>query len=70
MVDPTPSPHPETGTGGNTDVGPGRGSPPGMPRWVRISLVIVVALILLAVIVHLAGGGPGLHSPGPSRHGG
>lgn len=41
-------------------------SPPGMPRWVKLSGIIVVVLILVVVIIQfLTGGehGPGLHSP-------
>ena len=41
------------------------GSPPGMPRWVKIAAVIVGALILLFVILQLTGIG-GEHGPG--RH--
>lgn len=38
---------------------------PGTPRWVKVSGIIVGALILLAVILILAGvGGP----HGPGRH--
>lgn len=39
--------------------------PPGMPRWVRASVVIVVVLaVLLVVVMALSGGehGPGLHT--------
>lgn len=39
--------------------------PPGMPRWVKVSLIIVIALILLFVILKLTGIG-GKH--GPMRH--
>lgn len=39
--------------------------PPAMPRWVKVSLAVVGALILLAVIVKLTGLG-GDHGPG--RH--
>ncbi|CAN7384899.1 hypothetical protein LJR235_002263 [Pararhizobium sp. LjRoot235] len=38
---------------------------PGMPRWVKISGIILCLIILLAVIVAVSGiGGP----HGPSRH--
>ena len=46
-------------------LGTGRGSPPGMPRWVKIAAVIVGALILLFVILQLTGFA-GEHGPG--RH--
>jgi hypothetical protein len=39
-------------------------SPPGMPRWVKLSLILVVVLVLLVVIVMLIAGG----GHGPSRH--
>lgn len=40
-------------------------TPPGVPRWVKISAAIAVALaVMLVVIMALAGGehGPGLHT--------
>jgi hypothetical protein len=40
-----------------------RGSPPGMPRWVKVSGIIVAVLVLLLVIVLLLSGGHG-----PRRH--
>jgi hypothetical protein len=45
-------------TGGAAD----RGSPPGMPRWVKVSGIIVAVLILLIVALLLSGG------HGPRRH--
>lgn len=33
------------------------------PRWVRISTVVAVALVVVFVVVHLAGGGMGGHTP-------
>ncbi|MBN8200048.1 hypothetical protein [Bacillus sp. NTK034] len=51
----------------NNDHGgePTKEMPPGMPRWVKVSLIIVIALLLLFVIMHLTGTG-GKH--GPMRH--
>ena len=43
---------------------PGRGSPPSTPRWVKVSGIIVIALILLFVILHLMGLGFGGHGLG------
>ena len=43
----------------------GLGSPPGMPRWVRIAAIVVGLLILVFVVLQLAGVG-GDHGPG--RH--
>ncbi len=37
----------------------------GMPRWVQVSLIVVVALVLVFVIANLIGAG-GDHGPG--RH--
>jgi hypothetical protein len=42
------------------DLAADRGSPPGMPRWVKVSGIIVAVLVLLLVIVLLLAGG---HSP-------
>jgi len=43
---------------------PDRGSPPGTPRWVKVLVIIFIALILLFVILHLMGLGFGGHSLG------
>ena len=44
--------------------------PPGMPRWVKVSLLVVAALVLIFIILKLtvAGGehGPGRHQAGAS----
>ena len=51
--------------GSNTDnrARLGRGSPPGMPRWVKIfGLITAIVLAVLFVILHLTGlGGMGSH---------
>jgi hypothetical protein len=68
MADPPPYPD----TGNDTGVGSGRGSTtttpvyPGTPRWVKVSGVVVLVLVLLFVITMFAGGGrhgPGRHMP-------
>ena len=41
-------------------------SPPGMPRWVKSSLIVVAALVVILAIFKLTGAG-GQHSP--NRHG-
>ncbi len=41
------------------------GTPPGMPRWVKIAAIVVGLLILLFVVLQLTGIG-GEHGPG--RH--
>ncbi|HYZ90887.1 MAG TPA: hypothetical protein VFA34_00670 [Actinomycetota bacterium] len=38
----------------------------GMPHWVKVSLLVVVALVALVVILNLLGVAPGGH--GPMRH--
>jgi hypothetical protein len=50
-------------------VGQDRPAPPRMPRWVKVSTVIVVVLALVFVVTRLAGvqHGPGLHTPDGSE---
>ena len=55
-------PSPEADPGDRIDA-PAR----GMPRWVKVSLLVVVALVALVVILNLLGVAPGGH--GPMRHG-
>jgi plastocyanin len=47
---------------------PAQPSPTGMPRWVKISLIVVVVLIGLFIVMHFAGmrmgHGPGRHMGG------
>ena len=45
---------------------PEREAPTGMPRWVKISLIIALVLVLLFVVAKITGAG-GDHGPG--RHG-
>jgi hypothetical protein len=59
MADPPRSRDPGEAAGVAAD----RGSPPGMPRWVKVSGIIVAVLVLLLVIVLLLSGGHG-----PRRH--
>ena len=38
------------------------GVAPGMPRWVKVSIAILVVVVLLSVVLMLVGGhGPGRH---------
>ena len=60
MADPPRSRDP----GEDADLTGDRGSPPGMPRWVKVSGIIVAVLALLLVIVLLISGG----DHGPRRH--
>ena len=34
---------------------PGRGSPPGIPGWVKVFIIVLVAIVAIVVIVHLMG---------------
>jgi hypothetical protein len=45
-------------TDDDTGVGPGRGSTPSAPRWVKVSGFIGGVLVLLVLILIHAGGGP------------
>ena len=59
----------QPGRSGATDqpaAAPHRSSPPAAPRWVKISGIVVVALILLVVILKLTGVLGEGH--GPRRH--
>lgn len=55
----------ETGDAGEVSHDPA--SDPGMPRWVKILLIVSLALVLVFVVAKLTGAG-GEHGPG--RHGG
>jgi hypothetical protein len=46
-------------------VGADRESAPGTPRWVKISAIVVLIVVLVFVVL-LITGGPGRHGPG--RH--
>jgi hypothetical protein len=52
--------HPDAESGHDT----ARGAPPGVPRWVKVSGIVVAILILALVAVMLIGG-----DHGPGRHG-
>ena len=42
---------------------------PGTPRWVKVSGIIVIGLVLLVVVVLLVAMALGLHTPGgPGGH--
>ncbi len=43
-----------------------RGSTAGTPRWVKVSAILALVLVLLVGVMLLAGGGSGGHGPG--RH--
>ena len=48
---------------GTSDAEPGGGPTAGMPRWVKVFLLVALAVVVLLVIVLLFGGehGPRLH---------
>jgi hypothetical protein len=66
--------HRDPQTGEDSSPAPDRGSPPGIPRWLKVSGIIVVVLIVLVVGISFIAGvehgpgqfGPGQHGPGPS----
>ena len=47
-----------------THKAPKPGSTTGAPRWVKVSGIIVLVIVLLFVVAHLTGNGfgPGIHS--------
>jgi hypothetical protein len=45
------------------------GSPPRMPRWVKIAVIVVGALVLVLITLQLTGAG-GQHGPGRHALGG
>jgi hypothetical protein len=72
MADSLPYPDPEGDAGEDTGVGPDRGSRPRMPRWVKVSGIVVAVLVLVVVILAVTGLLPGQHGPGqfgPGQHG-
>lgn len=69
MADRSPGPESNPGTGNEADaVPPGRGSPPGMPLWVKVFGIIGIVAVVVVVIALITGrGGPG-GGHGPGRH--
>lgn len=58
---------PDPDPGGDTGERPGSASPPGTPRWLKVSGIVVAVVVVLLVVVALVGGGehgPGRHQPG------
>lgn len=57
---PPPSPDTDRRMGGE--------GPPGLPRWVLISLIVLGVLVVVLVVAMLAGGnhGPGRHMGAPA----
>jgi cytochrome b561 len=56
---------------GTRDAGGTYGRPPGMPRWVKVTAIVVGVLVLLFLVLQLTGvagqHGPGRHlSDGPA----
>jgi len=65
MADQSPYPDSNSGAGLDAGAGPGRGSSPRTPRWVKLFGIIALVLILL-IVIGLATGVAGPH--GPRRH--
>jgi hypothetical protein len=61
MADSSTDPEP-----GGTGMRPDRGSTTGTPRWVKVSGIVALVLVLLVLVVMLFVGG----NHGPGRHGG
>lgn len=57
-----PPPYPEPGDDAGARPAPG---PTGMPRWVKVFIIIVIVLALAFIVSRLLGvqHGPSLHSP-------
>lgn len=73
MADLPRNPQDNVVTQDETDIGPGRATPPRMPRWVKVSGIVVLVLILVVVALLLFGPdafGPGQHGPGRHMPGG
>lgn len=51
-------------TGSPRDLDDVRATPPGIPRWVKVSALVVAALIVVVIAVMLLAGG----DHGPGRH--
>lgn len=45
----------------DTQKAAGRGSPPSVPRWVKLFVVTLIVLVLLLIILHAMGIGFGSH---------
>jgi hypothetical protein len=67
VTDPPRYPDPEPEAGDDTGAGPGRDSRPGMPRWVKVSLIVIAVLVVMVIILSRVGGHEG--GPGPGGHG-
>lgn len=65
MADLSSYPDSNSDTGDDTRVRPDPGSPPSMPLWVKLFVIIAFVLVLMVALMILAGvGGP----HGPGRH--
>lgn len=67
MTDPPSYPDTDHDTG----VEPGRERTAGMPRWVKVSAIVVGVLVLLVIVLALTGVLGGQHGPeqfGPGQH--
>jgi hypothetical protein len=53
----------------DTGVGADHSSRPGRPRWMKVSLIILIAVVVLVVVLALTGVFGGEHVPGPPAGG-
>ena len=42
---------------------PDRLSPPGIPRWVKVLVILFIVIILIVIVLHLTGNNIGGHIP-------
>jgi hypothetical protein len=42
---------------------PDRQSAPGMPRWVKVFVILFIVLIVIVIVLHLTGNNVGGHIP-------
>ncbi|MDX2695559.1 hypothetical protein Sipo8835_40310 [Streptomyces ipomoeae] len=46
----------------SSESAPGHGSAPAAPRWVKVSGVVALAVVVVFLVLHLTGSmGPGMH---------
>ncbi len=64
MADSSRRPDSEGDIGNGGAAEPDSGSDTGVPRWVKVSGVVIALILLIAVVLLVGGGhGPGMHTP-------
>jgi hypothetical protein len=61
MADFPPSSDAHADAGGDARLGPGDESPERAPRWVRVSGIIAIVVVVLFVVLHVTGNSLGSH---------